>query len=384
MIEIVIGCAFAYMTMRLIAGRALVKGKKLKGLPSYYGWYASLWFGIPGIVIFTAMPYVVPGENFWTPFLVIFFVMVALYMAWRAMNLGCHIRHRVEKASNFFMWSLTALTLIIIALVLSVLVCEAFKFFLRVPFYKFLFGSTWLPGISDQDIGDNFGALPLFWGTFFVTIIAFSFVLPLGIMASIYLSEYAKTTVRHTLRPILETMAGVPTVVYGFFAAIFVAPTFQKIAHALGIDASVQSALAAGTVLGLMLIPMLISLCDDVLRAVPKALREGSLGLGATQAETVFKIVLPSAKSGLVSAVLLTLSRALGETMLVVMAAGLAANLTANPFASVTTVTVQIVTLLTGDQQFDSPGTLSAFALGFVLFFITLSINIAAERLQRK
>jgi phosphate transport system permease protein len=208
--------------------------------------------------------------------------------------------------------------------------------------------------------------------------------MPVGLMSAIYMAEYAHPKFRAVVKPVLEILAGIPTVVYGFFAALTVAPFLRNLGADLGLSISSESALAAGVVMGIMIIPFVSSLSDDVITAVPQAMREGSYGLGATQAETIRRVVLPAALPGIVAGFLLAVSRAIGETMIVVMAAGLAANLTANPFEAVTTVTVQIVTLLVGDQEFDSPKTLAAFALGLVLFCVTLMLNIIALRVVTK
>ena len=197
-------------------------------------------------------------------------------------------------------------------------------------------------------------------------------------MSAIYLAEYASSRVRSTVKPLLEILAGIPTVVYGFFAALTVAPAIRRFGESIGLSVASESALAAGTVMGIMIIPFVSSLSDDVITAVPQSMRDASFGLGATQSETIRKVVVPAALPGIVGSVLLAASRAIGETMIVVMAAGLAANLTANPLETVTTVTVQIVTLLTGDQEFDSAKTLAAFALGLMLFITTLFLNVIA------
>ena len=217
-----------------------------------------------------------------------------------------------------------------------------------------------------------------------ISLIAMVVAVPIGLMAAVYLSEYAGDKVRAVVKPIMEILAGIPTVVYGFFAALTVAPVIRSFGEMVGLDVSSESALAAGLVMGIMIIPFISSLSDDVINAVPQALREGSYGLGATQSETIKQVVLPAALPGIVGSILLAVSRAIGETMIVVMAAGLAANLTANPFATMTTVTVQIVTLLVGDQEFDSPKTLAAFALGLVLFIVTLCLNVIALYIVRK
>ena len=246
----------------------------------------------------------------------------------------------------------------------------------------------WSPqtAIRSDQVGSSgaFGAIPLFAGTFLITGIAVIIAVPLGLMSAIYLSEYASNKVRTIGKPLLEILAGIPTVVYGFFAALTVAPLIRDYGQLIGLDVSSESALAAGLVMGIMILPFVSSLSDDVINAVPQSLRDGSYGLGATKSETIRNVILPAALPGIVGSILLATSRAIGETMIVVMAAGLAANLTANPFESVTTVTVQIVTLLVGDQEFDSPKTLAAFALGLTLFIITLLLNVAALRVVQK
>jgi phosphate transport system permease protein len=274
-----------------------------------------------------------------------------------------------------------------IGIVLSVLF-ESIIFFRSVPLSEFLFGLEWSPqtAIRADQVGSSgaFGAVPLFAGTLLIAFIAMTVAVPIGLMSAIYLSEYAGPRVRASAKPLLEILAGVPTVVYGFFAALIVAPLIRDSGSLLGLDVASESALAAGLVMGIMIIPFVSSLSDDVINAVPQSLRDGAYGLGATQSETIRKVIFPAALPGIVGGVLLAVSRAIGETMIVVMAAGLAANLTANPLEAVTTVTVQIVTLLTGDQEFDSPKTLAAFALGLVLFVITLILNIIALAVVRK
>jgi phosphate transport system permease protein len=230
----------------------------------------------------------------------------------------------------------------------------------------------------------------LFAGTLMITLIAIALAGPIGLFAAIYMAEYASKPVRDFIKPILEVLAGIPTVVFGFFAALTIAPMFKGFGDWLDLTLGTQlgvaseSALAAGLVMGVMIIPFVSSLSDDVITAVPRSLRDGSLALGATPSETIRRVVLPAALPGIVSAMMLAVSRAVGETMIVVMAAGLAGNLTWNPLQAVTTITVQIKTLLVGDQEFDSAKTLSAFALGFVLFVFTLILNIIALRIVRK
>ena len=276
-----------------------------------------------------------------------------------------------------------------LGIVLSLLF-ESVRFFQLVPASEFLFGLTWSPqmAIRADQAGSSgaFGSIPLFWGTILIgAIIAMIVAIPLGLMSAIYLTQYAAPKVRSVIKPLLEILAGVPTVVYGYFAALTVAPWVRELGISLGISsASSESALAAGLVMGIMIIPFVSSMADDSIAAVPAAMRDGSFALGATRSETIRKVLLPAALPGVVGGILLAVSRAIGETMIVVMAAGLAANLTANPFESVTTVTVQIVQLLTGDQEFDSAKTLAAFALGLVLFAITLVLNLIALSVVRR
>ena len=274
-----------------------------------------------------------------------------------------------------------------VGIVLSVLF-ESIRFFHSVPVTDFLFGLEWSPqtAIRADQVGSSgaFGAVPLFAGTFLITFIAMAVAAPIGLMSAIYLSEYATPRVRAIAKPMLEVLAGIPTVVYGFFAALIVAPFIRDSGGLFGLNVASESALAAGLVMGIMIIPFVSSLSDDVMNAVPQSLRDGAYGMGATQAETIRKVIFPAALPGIVGALLLAISRAVGETMIVVMAAGLAANLTANPLQAVTTVTVQIVTLLIGDQEFDSPKTLAAFALGLVLFVITLILNVIALYIVRR
>jgi len=288
---------------------------------------------------------------------------------------------------------LVAASLIAILTTLGILLSlmfESLRFFRLYPVHSFLFGLEWSPqtALRADQAGSSgaFGSVPLMWGTFFIgAIIAMLVAVPFGLMSAIYLTQYAPARMRSWLKPILEILAGVPTVVYGYFAALTVAPAVRDFGLSLGItSASSESALAAGLVMGIMIIPFTSSMADDSIAAVPQAMRDGSLALGATTSETIRKVLLPAALPGVMGGILLAVSRAIGETMIVVMAAGLAANLTLNPFASVTTVTTQIVQLLTGDQEFDSAKTLAAFALGLALFLITLLLNLIALRIVRR
>ena len=277
--------------------------------------------------------------------------------------------------------------LVTIGIILSLL-SETLNFFEKVSIFEFLFGLNWSPQTairSDQVAAQgSFGAIPLINGTLLISFIAMCVATPLGLISAIYLAEYASKRIRDWVKPTLEILAGIPTVVYGFFAALTVAPFIRMTGGNFGLEIAYESALAAGIVMGIMIVPLISSLSDDVINAVPQSLRDGSFGLGATQSETIRKIVLPAALPGIAGSLLWATSRAIGETMIVVMAAGLAANLTLNPLEAVTTITTQIVALLTGDQEFDRAKTLSAFALGLLLFVITLILNITAQRIVRK
>ena len=275
-----------------------------------------------------------------------------------------------------------------VGILLSVLF-ESILFFQSISIFEFIFGLEWSPqtAIRADQVGSSgaFGAVPLFTGTLMVSAIAMFVAVPTGLFSAIYLSEYASLKVRSLVKPLLEVLAGIPTVVYGFFAALTIAPMVRDFCLWLGLtSASSESALAAGVVMGVMIIPFVSSFSDDNINAVPQSLRDGAYALGATKSETIKQVVIPAALPGIVGGVLLAVSRAIGETMIVVMAAGLAANLTANPLESVTTVTVQIVTLLVGDQEFDSPKTLAAFALGLMLFIVTLCLNYLALHIVKK
>jgi len=280
----------------------------------------------------------------------------------------------------------TVAVLTTIGIVLS-LVVETVRFLQIVPFTDFVFGLHWSPqtAIRTDQVGASggFGAVPLLVGTFLISAVALCVAGPVGLFAAIYLAEYASTSQRAFIKPALEVLAGVPTVVYGFFAAIVVAPILRQGGGAIGLNVASESALAAGLVMGVMTIPFVSSIADDAISAVPSALREAALGLGSTRSEAITGVILPAALPGIAGGILLAASRVIGETMIVVMAAGLTANLTLNPLEAVTTVTVQIVTLLTGDQEFDSAKTLSAFALGLLLFTITLFLNLIAQRIVK-
>jgi phosphate transport system permease protein len=297
-------------------------------------------------------------------------------------------RTHVERVLRGFLIAASGVAVMTtIGIVLSVLF-EAMQFFRQVPVSEFLFGLEWSPqtAIRDDQVGSSgrFGVVPLLAGTILITLIAMIVAVPVGLMSAIFLAEYSTDRMRAVVKPALEILAGIPTVVYGFFAALTVAPWIRRAGETLGLEVASESALAAGLVMGIMIIPLVSSLSDDAINAVPSSMRDGALGLGATRSETMTGVILPAALPGIVGGILLAVSRAIGETMIVVMAAGLAANLTANPFEAVTTVTVQIVTLLVGDQEFDSAKTLAAFALGLLLFLITMVFNVVGLNIVRK
>ncbi len=416
----------------------------LPALPVHYGSYVALWCGVPALALFAVMAIAAPwiGDGLVTSALPadlqalpegrISLVLsevkrsaatgtlrdaalgpaVERLIAYRQITVGLTVlvvlaaalgglvlaqrrvvptlkaRDATERAVHYLiMAASTVAILTTIGIVLSLLL-ETIRFFSQVSPLEFLFGLKWSPqtSIRADQVGSSgaFGAVPVFAGTVLITIVAMVVAVPIGLMAAIFTAEYATPRVRAIVKPLTEILAGIPTVVYGFFAALTVGPALRNAGEAIGLNVASESALAAGLVMGIMIIPFISSLSDDVINAVPQSLRDGAYAMGSTKSETVIKVVLPAALHGIVGAVLLAVSRAIGETMIVVMAAGLAANLTANPFEAVTTVTVQIATLLVGDQEFDSAKTLSAFALGMTLFIATLGLNIIALHVVRK
>ncbi|MCP4382319.1 MAG: phosphate ABC transporter permease subunit PstC [Hyphomicrobiales bacterium] len=325
----------------------------------------------------------------WAMIVVAFAVMLlALAIARTKLGPRFHARNAFERVLSGLMIFCAIVAIVTTIGIVASLVFEASRFFSMVPIAEFLFGISWEPQIAlreDQVAGQGaFGAIPVFTGTLLIAVLAMLVATPIGLFTAIYLVEYANDRVRGIVKPILEILAGVPTVVYGFFAVLTVAPAVRQAGGLIGLSVSPNSALAAGAVMGIMIIPFISSLSDDALSAVPRSLRDGSLAMGATPGETMIKVLLPAALPGIVGGVLLGVSRAIGETMIVVMAAGLIATLTINPIDSVTTVTVQIVTLLIGDTEFDSPKTLAAFALGLMLFIVTLCLNVVALQIVRK
>ncbi len=314
--------------------------------------------------------------------------MLGMVVAQSRISPEFRARQAVERIIDWLMITCAVVAILTtLGIVISLLV-EALRFFQRVSPLEFLFGLNWEPQIpirADQvTAGGAFGAIPVFVGTFLIALIAMLVAIPIGLLSAIYLTEYASSRSRAIIKPVLEILAGIPTVVYGFFAVLIVSPALRTFGEAVGLPIAPNSALAAGGVMGIMIIPFISSLSDDAITAVPRSMRDGSLALGATKNETVTSVLLPAALPGIMGGVLLAVSRAIGETMIVVMAAGIIASLTLNPFQPVTTVTVQIVTLLIGDSEFDNPKTLAAFALGLVLFLSTLLLNIVAMRIVQR
>ncbi|MEZ5710707.1 MAG: phosphate ABC transporter permease subunit PstC [Blastomonas sp.] len=444
---IIIGLGLiSWVLGRIRASRFLVADRgTMNSLPSYHGWYTALWAIIPALLFITVWSSVAPSlgtfavledpaaaklpmDGFqrsailseartlarnpdaqafnplarelapvyaaadqryaWIGALAaVLLCFAGAAYAFLRIKPDFRARTRVERV---VMMTLLLASLIAIVATLGIvasLIFESIRFFSYVSPLEFLFGTQWNPRDTIPAEGSSgFGAIPLFWGTVFIgAIIAMIVAIPFGLMSAVYLTQYASANVRRWMKPILEVLAGVPTVVYGYFAALTVAPALREFAVAIGISsASSESALAAGLVMGIMIIPFVSSMADDSIAAVPNAMRDGSLAMGATKSETIKQVLIPAALPGVVGGVLLAVSRAIGETMIVVMAAGLAANLTANPFESVTTVTTQIVQLLTGDTDFNSPMTLAAFALGLTLFIVTLLLNLVALSIVKR
>lgn len=435
------------MGRRRAVGLAPERGA-LHSLPGYYGYYVAVWCGVPALLlaclwltaqgpivrllveaahpalfggrpaselslvwsdlsnlvsgvkaVATASPELIAAAAHFTNLNAISHAALAVVALALAVAGLTYARGRIAPAmrarnavERFLMYALLACSIVAVlttvGIVLSLLF-EALRFFGKYPLLDFIFGLEWSPqtAIRTDQVGSSgsFGFLPLLYGTMMITVIAMVIAVPIGLMSAIYMADYATPRVRSFAKPALEVLAGIPSVVYGFFAALTVAPWIRGIGQGLGLDVAGESALAAGLVMGIMIVPYVSSLADDVIHAVPQSLRHGAYGLGSTKSETIRQVVLPAALPGIVAAVMLAVSRAIGETMIVAMAAGLAAgNFDFNPLKAVTTITVQIATLLVGDQEFDSPKTLSVFALGLVLFCVTLTLNFIALRVVRK
>ena len=378
---IVLMAALAYWAGRTrAAGLAAHGGARLHSLPSYHGLFTAAGAMIGGLALAIAGAFAFGAQSALIPAAAILGGILGAAPLYARTALDFRARNAFERIVLVLLIACSGVAILTtIGIVFSVLF-ETLVFFRSVSPVEFLFGTHWSPTGTPA----SFGFIPLLAGTLLITVIAILVAGPLGLLSAIYMAEYASPRLRSFLKPVLEILAGIPTVVLGFFAALTVAPLIRGSGEALGLPVASESALAAGLVMGMMIVPLISSLSDDIINAVPQSLRDGSYAMGATKSETIKKVVLPAALPGIVSAFMLAISRAVGETMIVVMAAGLAANLTANPFAAVTTITVQIATLLVGDQEFDSPKTLSAFALGFVLFFFTLVLNYIALRIVQK
>ena len=367
----------AYFTGRTRAFALTAQTQAVHSLPFYHGAWVALAAFVPAALIYAGG---IAGGLPFANYIALAAGLAGSAYAFLRIAPDFRARNMVEKIVMAFLVMCSAIAILTtVGIVLSVLF-EAILFFSQVSPFQFLFTTQWSP-TSDPP---SFGFIPLLTGTLLITLIAIIVAGPLGLFAAIYMAEYATPNVRGWSKPILELLAGVPTVVLGFFAALTVAPLIRGWGEYLGLSVASESALAAGLVMGMMIVPLISSLSDDVINAVPQSLRDGSYALGATKSETIKKVVLPAALPGIVSAFILAFSRAIGETMIVVMAAGLAANLSFNPLEAVTTITVQIATLLVGDQEFDSAKTLSAFALGLVLFLVTLVLNYIALRVVQK
>ncbi|HEY9548983.1 MAG TPA: phosphate ABC transporter permease subunit PstC [Kiloniellaceae bacterium] len=444
---VTLGALGYLMARRRVVAMAAASGVHSHSLPSYHGTFVALWVGVPALLlsliwlllqdsvidslILASLPErmtegldaarrslviseirsIAGGQVFGEPRPEIIaaaerlnawsglagWAMVAtcaaagllgLLVTRRRIRPEFRARHGVERILDNLMIACAVVAIVTTLGIVTSLLFEAFRFFDRIPLGEFLFGLNWEPQIAiraDQVAGHGaFGAVPVFLGTLVIAFIAMAVAIPVGLLSAIYLAEYSGPRFRQAFKPVLEILAGIPTVVYGFFAVLTVAPAMRAFGAAIGLDVAPNSALAAGGVMGIMIIPFISSLSDDALNAVPRSLRDGSYAIGATKAETIKHVLLPAALPGIMGGVLLALSRAIGETMIVVMAAGLIAKMTVNPLDSVTTVTVQIVTLLIGDTEFDNPKTLAAFALGLMLFLVTLGLNIVALRIVQR
>ena len=378
---IVLMSAIAYAAGRSrAAGLVVADGPRLHSLPSYHGLLVAAGAMLGGLALAILSALVLGTQSVVTPAAAVIGAAIAAVPLYSRSAADFRARNAFERVVLVVLVACSAVAVLTtIGIVFSVLF-ETMIFFRSVSPIEFLFGSHWSPTGTPA----SFGLIPLLVGTLLITVIAIAVAGPLGLLSAIYMAEYASPRLRNVLKPVLEILAGIPTVVLGFFAALTVAPLIRRTGEAIGLDVASESALAAGLVMGMMIVPLISSLSDDIINAVPQSLRDGSYAMGATKSETIKRVVLPAALPGIVSAFMLAISRAVGETMIVVMAAGLAANLSINPLDAVTTITVQIATLLVGDQEFDSPKTLSAFALGFVLFFFTLALNYIALRIVQK
>lgn len=388
----------AFFAARTRAVRVRASGTSMTAQPDQYGWFGVLSTAAPAMAVslIGALIMLLPGTEIPAGLLLAVSIAVAclgLASSIIMVRPGFHARRAIETFVRFMLAGATLISILTTLGILVSIINEALRFFQMQGFWSFISGTVWNPGASFLEAAGRaeegasaaqFGSLPLFAGTFMITAVAMLVAIPIGLLSAIYMSEFASSHVRAIAKPVLEVLAGIPTVVYGFFAAITVAPLIVAAAQAFGLKADFNNALAPGIVMGIMIIPFISSLSDDVIHSVPDSMRQGALALGLTHGETIRDVVVPAALPGIISASLLAVSRALGETMIVVMAAGMLPNLTANPLENMTTVTVRIVAALTGDQEFASAETLSAFALGLVLFVVTLTLNLVSVIMIRR
>jgi len=388
----------AFFMGRAKAARVRARGTTMYAQPDQYAWFAVVATAGPAITVSAigAFLMLLLGADIPTFYLLassLAIAAVGLVAGINQVRPDFHARQAIEQVIRWILAGAAVISILTTFGILISIVGEALRFFQMHSFWDFITGTVWNPGASflaaagrggEGGSAAQFGSVPLFAGTFMITAIAMLVAIPVGLLAAIYMAEFAPSRVRTLAKPTLEVLAGIPTVVYGFFAAITVAPLIVDVAGFFGLDASFNNAVAPGVVMGIMIIPFISSLSDDVISAVPDSMRQGSLALGMTKGETIRDVVIPAALPGIISASLLAVSRALGETMIVVMAAGMRPNLTANPLEDMTTVTVRIVAALTGDLEFESAETLSAFALGLVLFAITLSLNLVSVLMIRR
>lgn len=381
-----------------LLGRRMIRGQqdptaRFKASENLFGWFTVTRMFMPTLLI-SAVGAILDLFDLVTvpwPMLAaagLFLGAGSMWLALRTIKPAMRVRVVLEKTITRVLLLASLISIMTTIGIVMSIVFEAIHFFRIVNFWDFLTGTQWNPDAAsvgpDGQVQPLFGSVPLFAGTFMITIIAMCVAIPVGLFSAICMSEYASLRTRRIAKPALEILAGIPTVVYGFFAAITASPFIVRVVESVGLHADFTNALSPGLVMGIMIIPLVSSLSDDVISSVPQSLREGSLALGAYRSETIKRVVLPAALPGIVSACLLAISRAVGETMIVVMAAGLQPNLSWNPLVGMTTVNVRIVDALTGDQAFDSPETLSAFGLGLVLLILTLGLNIISLTVIRK
>jgi len=357
--------------------------RRLHSRTSYYGWNVALFTALPTLFLTAIWLFAIPDANRMLV-AVVSLVLAAAGLAWSLARTSPEFRARiaVEGFVRGLLILCSSIAILTTAGIVFSMLFETGQFFRQYPWQDFFFGTTWSPRFGG---GSQLGMVPLLWGTLYISLIALAVSIPIGLFAAIYMSEYASPRMRSIAKPLIEVLAGIPTIVYGLFALTIVGPLLRDyFAQPLGLGNSGSSVMTAGLVMGIMLIPFVSSLSDDIINAVPQSLRDGALAIGSTKSETVRKVVLPAALPGIVGAILLAASRAIGETMIVVLGAGAAASMSLNPFEAMTTITVKIVSQLTGDTDFAAPETLVAFALGLTLFVITLGLNIFALYIVRK